>query len=52
MTDDPQRDRNTIAIAFTGTAVAGLTAAMYPVLIPALAMALAAFMAIAVLLKL
>ncbi|MDX3434264.1 hypothetical protein PV664_36060 [Streptomyces sp. ME01-18a] len=38
--------------ALLGTAVAGLIAVSYPVLIPALTVAIAAFVAIAILLKL
>ncbi|MFE2644617.1 hypothetical protein ACFXDO_18930 [Streptomyces nigra] len=52
MPNDPQNDRHTVAIALMGTALAGLIAVAYPALIPALGVALAAFMALAVFLKL
>ncbi|MEU3039252.1 hypothetical protein [Streptomyces griseoaurantiacus] len=52
MSNDPQRDRHTIAIALLGTAFAGLIAVAYPALIPALGIAFAAFMALALFLKL
>ncbi|MGW4790661.1 hypothetical protein [Streptomyces sp. NPDC004230] len=45
-------DRHTIAIALTGTVLAGLIALTYPTLIPALGIAATAFMAIALFLKL
>lgn len=45
-------DRHGVALALMGTVLAGLIAVAYPVLIPALGIALAAFMAIAVFLKL
>ncbi|MFE9677090.1 hypothetical protein ACFYO5_23590 [Streptomyces sp. NPDC006259] len=52
MSNDPQRDRHSVALAFMGTTLAGLIAVAYPALIPALAVAFTAFMALAVLLKL
>ncbi|MFE7931275.1 hypothetical protein ACFU6S_21570 [Streptomyces sp. NPDC057456] len=52
MSNDPQNDRHTVATVLIGTAIAGLIAVAYPALIPALTIALAAFMALAVFLKL
>jgi hypothetical protein len=52
MPNDPQNDRHTVAIALMVTTHAGLIAVVYPVLIPALGIALAAFMAVAMFLKL
>ncbi|MGW1903059.1 hypothetical protein ACWCQB_38120 [Streptomyces hirsutus] len=45
-------DRNTIATALLGTAFVGFVALAYPGVIPALALALAAFMGFAAFLKL
>ncbi|MGO4748960.1 hypothetical protein AB4212_10085 [Streptomyces sp. 2MCAF27] len=52
MSNDPRHDRYAIALALVGTGLVGLVAVLYPVLIPALSLALAAFMAIALFLKL
>ncbi len=52
MNNDPQRDRHTIATVLLGTAFVGLIAVTHPALIPALGVAFAAFMALALLLKL
>ncbi|WP_327180613.1 hypothetical protein [Streptomyces sp. NBC_01334] len=52
MSNDPQRDRHTVALALMGTTLAGFIAVAYPVLIPAMGVALAAFMAVALFLKL
>ncbi|MEU5666530.1 hypothetical protein [Streptomyces longwoodensis] len=51
MPNDPQ-DRHTVALALMGAALAGLIALGHPALIPALTIAFAAFMALAVFLKL
>ncbi|MFI1452156.1 hypothetical protein [Streptomyces virginiae] len=45
-------DRTTIATALIGSAIAGLVAVAYPALIPALTVALAAFGALYLFLKL
>lgn len=45
-------DRHTVVTALIGSAVAGGMVAAYPALIPAATIALAAFLALAVLLKL
>ncbi|MFD5634774.1 hypothetical protein ACFWJM_11615 [Streptomyces sp. NPDC127077] len=52
MSNEPREDRNTIAILLMGTALVGLVAVLYPSLVPALGLALAAFMALALFLKL
>lgn len=45
-------DRHGVALALMGTALAGLVAVLYPALVPALGVAAAVFMALALLLKL
>ncbi|MFC8668543.1 hypothetical protein [Streptomyces sp. NPDC057199] len=50
MPNNPQHDR--LVIALIGTALAGLVAVSYPVLIPALGVCSVVFMALALLLKL
>lgn len=53
MQQQPDTDPSTrIVTALLGTALAGLIAVSYPALIPAVTVALAAFMALAILLKL
>lgn len=52
MQQQPTDPSSRIVTALLGMAVAGLIAVSYPTLIPALTVALAAFMALAVLLKL
>lgn len=47
-----RNDRNTIALALLGTAFVGSVAAAHPALVPALTLALAAFVALAAFLKL
>ncbi|MET7584248.1 hypothetical protein ACFCZ5_09920 [Streptomyces microflavus] len=53
MQQQPAPDQNTrIVTALTGVALVGFIAVTYPSLVPALTVALAAFMALAILLKL
>ncbi|MFM9499806.1 hypothetical protein ACKI1Q_40250 [Streptomyces galilaeus] len=52
MSNDPQRDRHSTALAIMGTTLAGLIAVTHPALIPALGIAFTAFMALALFLKL
>ncbi|MEU2100361.1 hypothetical protein ABZ741_38855 [Streptomyces globisporus] len=53
MQQQPNPDHNTrIVVALIGVAMVGFIAVTYPTLIPALTVALAAFMALAILLKL
>ncbi|WP_159401307.1 hypothetical protein [Streptomyces maremycinicus] len=47
-----RQDRHTVALALIGTVLVGLIAVAYPALIPALTIALAAFMALAFFLQL
>ncbi|MEU3551289.1 hypothetical protein [Streptomyces longwoodensis] len=51
MSSSPQ-DRHTIVLAVMGAVLAGLVALAHPALIPALTIAFAAFMALAMFLKL
>lgn len=51
MPNDPRQDRLTLAVLLIGTAFVALIAVLYPSLVPALGIALAAFTALAVLLK-
>ncbi|MGD1225651.1 MULTISPECIES: hypothetical protein [Streptomyces] len=52
MSNDPRQDRHTVAILLMGTAFIGLVAVLFPALVPALGIALAAFMALALFLML
>ncbi|MFD6294194.1 hypothetical protein ACFWFU_05195 [Streptomyces sp. NPDC060235] len=52
MPNAPHNDRNAAALALMGTAFAGLVAVLYPALVPALGVAVAVFMALALFLKL
>lgn len=51
MPNDPHQDRVTVAVLLIGTASIALIAVLYPSLVPALGVALAAFMALALFLK-
>ncbi|MFJ9566000.1 hypothetical protein ACIRQQ_38945 [Streptomyces fuscichromogenes] len=52
MSTDPHNDRTTTVLVLVGTGLVGLIAVLFPALVPALGVALAAFMAIALFLKL
>ncbi|MCQ1582639.1 hypothetical protein [Streptomyces parvus] len=53
MQQQPNSDHNTrVVVALIGVTMVGFIAVTYPALIPALTVALAAFMALAILLKL
>ncbi|MFD5634791.1 hypothetical protein ACFWJM_11710 [Streptomyces sp. NPDC127077] len=52
MSNDPRTDRHTVAILLMGAMFLGLVAVLYPSLVPALGLAVAGFMALAVFLKL